>query len=68
VNKVFDLLVEHQGNIPFSFQLNSPQGQVEMTFPNVTTAYSPKLKQQMAALIGQDRFTIEWLGADTENR
>ena len=60
LNKVIDLLVEHQGDIPFTFQLRGPQGQVEMTFPNIRTAYSPQLEQQIAALIEPDRFGIEW--------
>ena len=60
VERVFGILSEKRGDLPFLFHLKAPYGSVEMTFPDVTTLYSAELERQLASLIGRDHFTLEW--------
>jgi len=60
VGRVFSLLSENRGDLPFFFHLKSPYGSVEMAFPKTTTSYSPEMERQIADLIGRDQFTVEW--------
>jgi len=60
VERVFGILTEKRGDLPFLFHLKAPYGSVEMTFPDVTTLYSAELEGQLASLIGRDHFTLEW--------
>jgi len=59
VERVFGILSEKRGDLPFLFRLKAPYGSVEMTFPGVTTLYSAELERQLASLIGRDHFTLE---------
>ena len=60
VERVLSILTENQGDTPFSFHLRDRYGRVEMAFPNLLTAYSPQIEQQLAALIGPQRLIVEW--------
>jgi DNA polymerase-3 subunit alpha len=60
VERVLSILTENQGDTPFSFHLRDRYGRVEMAFPNLLTAYSPQIEQQLAALVGPQRLIVEW--------
>lgn len=60
VGRVFRILSEKRGDVPFSFRLMDRHGRIEMTFPNAATAYSPQLEQQVADFLGPDHFWVEW--------
>ena len=60
VSNVLTLLTLNGGNVPFHFYLRNGKGQVEMSFPNMGTAYTAQLEQQISALLGQGRFTVDW--------
>lgn len=60
VERVFSLLCEHRGDVPFIFRLKGSGGSVEVTFPEMATQYSPQLDQQIRSLLGQGRLNVEW--------
>ena len=64
VTQMFDdllrILTENGGDVPVSFQLCGPLGQVEMAIPSVATDYSPRLEQQITALVGREHLNVEW--------
>jgi len=60
VGRVFRILSEKLGDVPFSFCLMDRHGKIEMTFPNAATAYSPQLEQQVTDFLGPDHFWVEW--------
>ncbi|NLG28135.1 MAG: DNA polymerase III subunit alpha, partial [Chloroflexi bacterium] len=60
VSELFDLLAAVRGDVPFRFRLTHASGSVELTFPQVRTAYSPQLEQQIAARVGPNRCKIDW--------
>ena len=58
VKNVYAILTEVQGDVPFSFHLTGRHGEVEMSFPNAATAYTPQLAERIANLIGPDHFAV----------
>ena len=64
ITQMFDdllrILTENGGDVPVSFQLCGPLGQVEMAIPSVATDYSPRLEQQITALVGREHLNVEW--------
>jgi DNA polymerase-3 subunit alpha len=61
VERVFSILTQHHGETPFSLHLVNGHGRVEVAFPEITTAYSPQLAEQVAALVGgPNRVHVEW--------
>ena len=61
VNRVFAILVEAPGDVPFSFHLMGRHGKVEMTFPNAATVYTPQLGERIANLVGPEHLVVEGL-------
>ena len=60
VTQVFDLLAARQGDIPFCFCLQDGRGQVEIEFPQLATMYDGQLEQELAKLLGGQRWTVDW--------
>ena len=60
VNSVLGLMMQHRGDVPFSFRLQNGIGHVEMTFPEMGTCYSEQLAQQVSDLVGRDHLTVDW--------
>ena len=61
VERVFGILTENRGETPFSLRLVNGRGRVEVAFPEMSTAYTPQLAQQVAALVGgQNHVHVEW--------
>jgi DNA polymerase-3 subunit alpha len=60
VDRVLNVLSENRGDVPFSFSLGNRRGRVEVTFPNLKTAYSPQLEEQIGSLLGQNRMIVDW--------
>ena len=58
--RVYAVLAENHGDVPFSVYLTSHRGDVEIAFPDVATAYTPQLEQQIVSLVGRDRFRVDW--------
>ncbi|NLX43564.1 MAG: DNA polymerase III subunit alpha [Chloroflexi bacterium] len=57
--QVLDILDAHQGDVPYSCFLRTPQGNVRIDF-SATTGYNAQLEAKLADLIGRDRLTVDW--------
>lgn len=60
VERVLALLNENRGDVPYTLSLRDRRGRVEIAFPNAATLYSPRLEQQVVALVGREHLSIEW--------
>jgi len=60
IERILALLNENRGDVPYTLALRDRRGRVEVAFPNAATLYSPRLEQQVAALVGREHLSIEW--------
>ncbi|MHB1295291.1 MAG: DNA polymerase III subunit alpha [Anaerolineae bacterium] len=60
VHRLYQLLAEHRGDVPFCFLLHDSRGLVEVAFPNQETSYSPQLAREVADLVGEEHIRVEW--------
>lgn len=60
VEKVYGILAGSMGTVPFSICLDAPQGQVQITFPDLTIAYSRQTAEQVSAVVGEEHLTVTW--------
>jgi len=60
VERVFALLAENKGDVPFSFRLKDRRGQIQMSFPNLTTRYTPQLERELDSLLGPGHLWVHW--------
>jgi DNA polymerase-3 subunit alpha len=56
--EIYSLLVGYKGKDQFSFVVTSPNGKVQLDFPNVSTHYCPDLAQHLARLVGSHAVRI----------
>jgi len=52
LSEIYALLVGYKGKDPFSFVVTSPNGKVQLDFPNASTHYCPNLMQDLGRLVG----------------
>jgi DNA polymerase-3 subunit alpha len=57
---VYRLLSGRPGDVPFYFYVPSANGRVQLEFPNVTTAYSDTLCDELRDRFGRDLLAVEW--------
>jgi len=60
IERILALLNENRGDVPYTLALRDRRWRVEVAFPNAATLYSPRLEQQVAALVGREHLSIEW--------
>jgi DNA polymerase-3 subunit alpha len=60
VDRVLHVLTENHGDVPFSLSLGSRRGRVDMTFPELKTAYTSQLEDEINGLLGQNRIKVDW--------
>jgi DNA polymerase-3 subunit alpha len=58
LREVYSLLESYQGEDRFSFVVSSPNGKVQLDFPNVSTRYCPALADRLDRLVGSDAVRI----------
>ncbi|MHB0857718.1 MAG: DNA polymerase III subunit alpha [Anaerolineae bacterium] len=66
VQRVYRLLADHRGDVPFCFRLHDSQGLVEVAFPDLETSYTPQLARQVAELVGEGH--VRWNGPERDGR
>jgi hypothetical protein len=60
LGEVYRLLKARPGDVSFCFYVASSQGRVQLEFPDVTTAYTPSLCDELASRFGPDLVTVDW--------
>lgn len=60
VGRVYSSLCAQPGDVPFGVRLLSQVGEVEFSFPDRATAFTPRLEQDVAAIVGRDHLLVEW--------
>lgn len=57
---VYRLLCTRPGNAPFYFYITSGRRRIQLEFPNVTTAYSETLRDEILATFGAAVISVDW--------
>ena len=60
LGEVYRMLISQPGDVPFYFYISSPRGRVQLEFPNVTTAYSETLRDELLSRFTADLLAVEW--------
>jgi len=60
LGEVYRMLIARPGDVPFYFYIPSAKGKVQLEFPNVTTAYSETLRDELLARFTSDLLAVEW--------